>query len=108
MIERFKVKPPSRQHTFALFRDLFGNTQVAYRGHGWMVCIYGMFKGRELRGAFFDMVYSWHTEGERVPFWGHPIHGNIILIMGHPVIEIKGPEADEECSKLEKEDEDDE
>lgn len=106
LISKLKVKPPTGQHRFAIGRDLIGNTFVAYRAHNFMFYIYGMFKGRELVGGHLDNIISWHVLGERVPFGGHPKHGNIILVMGDTVQEIIGPEADEVCNKLELESED--
>lgn len=93
------LKPPSKDHVYAIGHDFFGNTFVAYRTRGHVDYIYGMFKGRELRGGHLDAIESWHKEGEKLPFIGHPTKGNIVLVMEIPVREITGPEADEIINK---------
>lgn len=80
---------------YAIGHDLFGNTFVAFRTRGHVDYIYGMFKGRELRGGHLARIESWHREGEQIPFIEHPTKGNIVLVMGIPVREIVGKEADE-------------
>jgi len=87
-------KPPTPNHIFGIGHDLFGNTFVVIRTRGYVDYVYGMFKGREARGGHLDRIESWHTEGEQVPFTHHPIKGNIVLVMGIPITEIVGPEAD--------------
>ena len=91
---KLKIKPPSSRHVYAIGHDIVGNTFVAYRTRGHVDYIYGMFKGRELIGGHLDSIESWHVEGEQVPFIEHPTKGNIVLVMGIPVKEITGPEAD--------------
>lgn len=92
------IKPPTN-HEYAIGRDLFGNTFVAFRTRGHVDFIYGMFKGRELFGGHLDRIESWHKEGERVIFIDHPTKGNIILVMGIPITEIVGPEADQAVAR---------
>jgi hypothetical protein len=89
-----KLKPPTGDHRFAVGRDLLGNTFVAFKTRDHVDYIYGMFKGRELTGGHLDHIESWHKEGERLPFTHHPTKGNIVLVMGIPIVEITGPEAD--------------
>jgi len=91
-----KIKPKPG-YEYAIGHDLFGNTFVAFRTRGHIDYIYGMFKGRELVGGHLDKIESWHKEGERVPFTDHPIKGNVVLVMGIPVREITGAEADAIC-----------
>jgi len=88
-----KVRPPSKNHVYAIGHDIVGNTFVALRTRGHIDYIYGMWKGRELRGGHLDNIESWHVEGEQVPFTDHPKHGNIVLVMGVPVREFVGAEA---------------
>jgi hypothetical protein len=89
-----KIKPPSKHHTFAIGHDLFGNAFVAFRTRGHIDYIYGMFRGKELVGGHLEQIESWHKDGEKVVFTDHPIEGNIVLVMGIPVVEIVGAEAD--------------
>lgn len=93
-IDKLKVKPPSPAHIFAIGYDFFGNTFVAIRTRGHVDYIYGMFKGRELFGGHLDSIESWHVEGEKICFTCHPTKGNVVLVMGVPVVEISGPEAE--------------
>ncbi len=81
-------------YVFAIGHDFFGNTFVAIKIGSHVDYIYGMFKGRELRGGHLDSIESWHKEGEQVPFIEHPTKGNIVLVMGIPIQEITGGEAD--------------
>lgn len=94
------IKPPSKDHQFAIGNDIMGNTFVAFKTRNHIDYIYGMFKGRELVGGHLDSIESWHKEGEQVLFVDHPIHGNIVLVMGHPVKEIIGSEAEAIILKL--------
>lgn len=89
---KFKIKPPAGCE-YAIGRDIFGNTFVAFKTRGHLDYIYGMFKGRELTGGHFDAIESWHKEGEQVAFTDHPTKGSIVLVMGIPIQEITGPEA---------------
>ncbi len=95
---KFKIKPPSAAHFYAIGHDIVGNTFVAIKTPHHVDYIYGMFKGRELRGGHLDSIESWHKEGEQVAFTDHPTKGNLVLVMGKPrigdVTEIVGPEAD--------------
>jgi hypothetical protein len=89
------MKPKRLQgQDYAIGHDLFGNTFVAFKTHRHIDYVYGMFKGRELIGGHLDRIESWHHEGEQVAFTDHPTKGNIVLVMGIPVREITGPEAD--------------
>lgn len=90
---KLKIKPPPG-HDYAIGHDFFGNTFVAFKTRGHVDYIYGMFKGRELIGGHLDSIESWHKEGESVAFTDHPTKGNIVLVMGIPVKEITGSEAD--------------
>ena len=92
-LSELKIKPKAHQE-FAIGHDIIGNAFVAFRTRGHLDYIYGMFKGRELVGGHLNSIESWHTQGEQVAFTDHPIHGNIVLVMGVPVREIIGPEAD--------------
>jgi hypothetical protein len=94
-----KIKAPPG-HEYAIGRDLFGNTFVAFKTRRHTDYIYGMFKGRELVGGHLDSIISWHKEKERVVFSGHPTKGNIILVMGIPITEITGQEADTAVAEL--------
>ena len=87
-------QPRTKNHEYAIGHDFFGNTFVAFRTRGHVDYIYGMFKGRELRGGHLNNIESWHKEGEQVPFTDHPIHGKMVLVMGIPVKEITGKEAE--------------
>jgi hypothetical protein len=93
-LSELKVKPPTGAHEFAVGHDLFGNTFVAFRTRGHVDYIYGMFKGKELVGGHLDSIESWHKDGEQLAFTDHPTKGNVVLVMGLPVKEITGPEAD--------------
>ena len=90
---KLKIKQPLG-HSFAIGHDIFGNTFVAIKTRGHVDYIYGMFKGRELTGGHLDAIESWHKEGEQVAFTHHPTKGNIVLVMGIPITEITGTEAD--------------
>jgi len=87
------MKQPSKNHQFALGYDILGNTFVALKVGQHVDYIYGMFKGRELRGGHLDRIESWHKEGEKIPLLGHPTKGDIVLVMGIPITEIVGAEA---------------
>lgn len=95
---KLKIKPPTAGHFYAIGHDIVGNAFVAIKTRGHVDYIYGMFKGRELRGGHLEAIESWHKEGEHVIFTDHPTKGNIVLVMGKPglgdVTEITGPEAD--------------
>ena len=88
------IKPPCGCK-FATGHDIFGNTFVAYKSGRHIDYIYGMFKGKEMVGGHLDRIEDWHRQGDRVVFTDHPTKGNIVLVMGIPVTEITGPEADE-------------
>lgn len=88
------IKPPSRNHVFSFGHDIIGNTFVALKVGTHVDYIYGMFKGRELLGGHLDRIESWHIEGERLAFTDHPTKGNCVLVMGIPITEITGTEAD--------------
>lgn len=93
-LTELKIKPPTGAHCYAIGHDIVGNTFVAIKTRGHVDYIYGMFKGRELCGGHLDAIESWHKEGEQVAFTDHPTKGNIVLVMGIPIKEITGPEAD--------------
>jgi hypothetical protein len=99
-VKDLKLKPPTKDHVFAVGHDIVGNTFVAFRTRGHIDYVYGMFKGRELHGGHLDSIESWHKFGERLVFEGHPTKGNIILVMGIPVVEITGPEADKAVEEV--------
>lgn len=86
-------QPPSKLHQFAVGHDIAGNTFVAIKTGRHIDYIYGMFKGRELLGGHLEAIESWHKEGDKVPFLGHPTKGEVVLVMGLPIVEITGPEA---------------
>ena len=96
-------RQPTKAHKFAIGHDLIGNTFVALKVGSHVDYIYGMFKGRELRGGHLDSIESWHVEGEQVPFEDHPTKGYIVLVMGIPVREITGSEAKTIIERLENE-----
>lgn len=89
-----KIKPPSASHIYAFGHDIIGNAFVALRTRGHVDYIYGMFRGRELRGGHLDAIESWHKEGDEIILTGHPTKGNVVLVMAYPVREITGPAAD--------------
>ena len=97
-------KPPTKNHIYAMGHDIIGNTFVAIKCGRHVDYIYGMFKGRELRGGHLDSIESWHREGEQVPLTGHPTHGDIVLELGKPTLdsvrEIIGDEAKAIIAKL--------
>jgi hypothetical protein len=98
------IAPPTHNHVFAIGHDIVGNTFVALltrkgnRAH--VDYIYGMFTGRELFGGHLDSIESWHEEGERIVFTDHPTKGNIVLVMGIPITEISGLDADKEVAAI--------
>lgn len=99
-LSELKVKPEPWQD-YAIGHDLLGSLFVAFRTRGHVDYIYGMFTGRELVGGHLDSIKSWHEEGEELIFTGHPKHGNIVLVMGIPVREIVGHEADARVNAVE-------
>ena len=94
------IKPPSKNHVFGIGRDIAGNTSVILRVRGHYDYIYGMYKGREAIGGHLESIESWHVEGEQVLFTAHPIEDNIVLVMGVPVVVLKGDEADAIIAKI--------
>ena len=50
---------------YAVGHDFVGNTFVALRTRGHVDYIYGMFKGRELRGGHLEAIESWHKPWPR-------------------------------------------
>jgi len=87
------MKQPTKRHQFALVRDPLGNVGIVIKIGRHIDYIYGLFKGRELLRRDDEFFEEWYLEGASVPLLEHPIKGDIVLVMGIPVVEIEGEEA---------------